>query len=315
MKSETVLKKSNVKEETMRNSRLSDMVDASANKDALGFESAFEDVIKAKLIDRLSDMKIGVAQSMFKANEEVEQVDELSKSTLKNYIKTSAGSMHGSGLVTQSFKDGFHTGDGNNSESGAKAQKKMFKRMDGIRKATDKLAKEDVDQIDELSRKTLASYVSKASGSLANRSHNLGMKKAKANEIDKFTNDNSFDHSDRENIKKMAKVTSKDIGKHYDHLEKRSHGILGAAKRLAKEDVDLDESASSFSKDNYEWAHGRRPSGRGYWMFSTVHPRKHDITKHQDKTVGFDDTFTNAAKKAKEHFKSQGHTGDVHVLT
>jgi hypothetical protein len=91
--------------------------------------------------------------------EEVEQIDELSKKTLGSYVTkasdkaathTGAAAHYGSG------------GTGNNPAKMAVHQAIATKRKMGIQKAVDKLTKEEVEQIDELSSTTLQSYRTKA---------------------------------------------------------------------------------------------------------------------------------------------------------
>lgn len=79
-------------------------------------------------------------------------------------------------------------------------------------------------------------------------------------------------------------------------------------------DVGLDEAVSSDSKGRYEYSNGKKPSGRGNWMFSTVKPSEHDVKKHADQTVSVQGTFGDAAKKAAAHFKEKGHKGEIHVM-
>jgi hypothetical protein len=97
----------------------------------------------------------------FKQNmkEEAEQIDELSKKTLGSYVTkasdkaathTGAAAHYGSG------------GTGNNPAKMAVHQAIATKRKMGIQKAVDKLTKEEVEQIDELSSTTLQSYRTKA---------------------------------------------------------------------------------------------------------------------------------------------------------
>lgn len=79
-------------------------------------------------------------------------------------------------------------------------------------------------------------------------------------------------------------------------------------------DIGLDEAVSSDSKGRYEYSNGKKPSGRGNWMFSTVKPSEHDFKKHADQTVSVQGTFSDAAKKAAAHFKEKGHKGEIHVM-
>jgi hypothetical protein len=91
--------------------------------------------------------------------EEVEQLDELKKSTLSSYVKKAA---------KDTAVHGFAIGDSianKKWKTGAKAGDMADKRIKGIGKATDRLAKEEVEQIDEgmqqILRKVVPGYAKK----------------------------------------------------------------------------------------------------------------------------------------------------------
>jgi hypothetical protein len=105
-------------------------------------------------------------------NEEVEQIDELSKATLGRYINKAATKI-GSQGVTAGLKIAA-------DEKSSKNFKDMGKREKGIATAVKKLTKEeqdfidalndaDLEQIDELSGATLGSYVAKSRKDEADR--------------------------------------------------------------------------------------------------------------------------------------------------
>lgn len=73
-------------------------------------------------------------------------------------------------------------------------------------------------------------------------------------------------------------------------------------------------TVSSSSADHYEYVHGRRPTGKGSWIFSTEHPIRHDMKKH-DAHVVHNASYVDAKKQAIAHYKKQGHSGEIHVLT
>jgi hypothetical protein len=79
----------------------------------------------------------------YKQNEEVEQLDELSKKTLGNYIKKAThASNYQSYLAGKEYEKG-------NMDGGNEKADKYLKRAKGIEKATDKLTKEDFEFINE----------------------------------------------------------------------------------------------------------------------------------------------------------------------
>jgi hypothetical protein len=90
-------------------------------------------------------------------NEEVEQIDELSKTTLKSYVKRSANS-----AAANAYIAGGGTGQ-TDKDQNKKDFRTAVKRIKGIEKATDRLTKEDVEQIEEISNKTKLSYLNVAS--------------------------------------------------------------------------------------------------------------------------------------------------------
>lgn len=91
-------------------------------------------------------------------NEEVEQVDEISKETMGRYINKAKDS-----IDTNSWRQGHR--EGSKMNPSGRFEKKLSKRHKGIETAVKKLTREEAEQIDELSNKTLGSYVSKAARS------------------------------------------------------------------------------------------------------------------------------------------------------
>lgn len=87
-----------------------------------------------------------------------------------------------------------------------------------------------------------------------------------------------------------------------------------------KEKSSIDESVkvSSASKDNYQWANGKKPSGHGRWMFSTIQAQKHNPrdAEHMKQTYTSSySSFGDASKEAAKHFRDAGHDGEIHVLS
>ncbi len=91
-------------------------------------------------------------------NEDVEQVDELKKSTLMSY-KDKAKKSERSGRDT-----GFEGETPSEREAGVRQVKKRKKGIDGATKRLVARQYEDVEQVDEVSSDTLRSYVHKRSG-------------------------------------------------------------------------------------------------------------------------------------------------------
>ena len=143
--------------------------------------------------------------------EEVEQIDELSPATLGSYIKKAKTQMSRSDTVAGRLA-GERMKGGKPSAQERKHSDRANKRYFGIDKAVDKLTKEEVENLDELSKKTLGSYVSKASRSAgSNIAGAVASGMANGNKDDQRT-----------------------MGRNY---AKRLKGIDTAAKKLTKEEV------------------------------------------------------------------------------
>jgi hypothetical protein len=154
-------------------------------------------------------------------SEEVDQIDELSKDALKNYIPASAKDLSKKGVSA-----------GIDAKSGKAGSTKDYgdhfqKRYVGILRATRKLAKEEVEGLDELSKSTLGSYVKKAS--------------ADATISRKVASD--FEHMASRAKKPSMKASASELEKEYKSKSwKRRDNIGKAVDRLTKEEVDLQEA-------------------------------------------------------------------------
>jgi hypothetical protein len=119
-----------------------------------------------------SDAKksVKLASNMLKAKnkggnytEEVDQIDELKKSTLGSYVKkaTNSATMSAYGAGGESQR---HAGEpvSKRPDTYGADRKVAIKRLKGIDKATDRLTKEETEQIDELSKGTLSGFIKKS---------------------------------------------------------------------------------------------------------------------------------------------------------
>jgi hypothetical protein len=126
--------------------------------------------------------------------ESVEQIDELSKKTLGSYVKKAS-----------------YDAANRAAEFGAKGKGKDFSksmdRLRNVKKAADKLTKEEVEQLDELSPNALHSYIKKAAGNMAG---NAAVAAAQASS--------------------SMKKSSPDVKR---KIKNRMQGITGASGRLA----------------------------------------------------------------------------------
>ena len=150
--------------------------------------------------------------------EEFEQIDELKNATLKSYIKKATDLDDNRSISSHAVLATAKHLSGSKSDTGEKDATKSRLRSANISKALDKLTREEVEQIDELSPKTLGSYVKKATSSNDARSiSNLSSKAAY----------------------KLATTDGEDEGEEEDHKSyKRSASISKAVNRLTKEEVE-----------------------------------------------------------------------------
>lgn len=141
--------------------------------------------------------------------EESEQIDELSKNTLGSYVKKAADDMAGNAYAVGA-RDPLKPTAGFG---------KSFKRQKGIAKAVDKMTKEEVEQIDEISRDLARRYIRKVA--------------------DK---NNTGEASPKEVMKRSPGVVL---------AGKKAYGIGGKARVNATEEVEQIDELSSEKKMAY----------------------------------------------------------------
>ena len=159
--------------------------------------------------------------------DEEEQIDELSKATMGRYVNKAATKM-GSQGVTAGLKIAA-------DEKSSKNFKDMGKREKGIKLAVSKLTKEDIEQVDEISKATLGSYVKKASG--AEQPKNvMSPKNVPLTKIAAYQGDSETGH-----------FGSRFNQHTYDKAERlrknRETGIKRAVDKLTKEEVEITEAS------------------------------------------------------------------------
>ena len=150
----------------------------------------------------LSDFTVEELED-FMMSEDFDQLDEISKKTLGSYVKKASSDMANNAYALGARDPLRKPGSWN----------KAFKRKAGIEKATDRLAKEEVEQIDELSKKTLGSYINKSASDISHIQREIGSVGTKSPEY--------------KGLSKMRK--------------NRYDGIATAVKKLTKEEVENDE--------------------------------------------------------------------------
>jgi len=153
--------------------------------------------------------------------EDLGQIDELSKTTLGSYIKKAtndkADRAYGNGWWDS--RGGRTTYPPKDTPIENKTEVDQKQRNAGIKRAVNKLTREDIEQIDELSKTTLGSYIKKAADDKSKTAYDHGY-------ID-YANDGD----------KPERVSM------YDKVElgqkRRNAGIKRAVNKLTREDMDI----------------------------------------------------------------------------
>jgi len=153
-------------------------------------------------------------------------------------------------------------------------QKKALNRQNGETLANKKLTKESPEEVNELSKKTLGSYVKKAGEDIGYRS------------IDYHTANNKKNVSGTHNEFLLnKKVANKSLNKWIN----REQGIRRAADRLTKEEVDeadigkpgknFDKIANSAGKEYGSKEAGERVAGAILSKLRAKHPKEYSAKK------------------------------------
>ena len=173
---------------------------------------------------------IGMASKYQDATEEKE-VNELSKGTLGSYIKK-AGQSHANLITKASNKDATAKSGSDDEKSNQKRWQKADKRGQGLNRAIDKLVKKE-GALDELSKKTMGSYVKKAIGhDDYDERPTLGNIKQASSMSDKDRKHSMLGTQHFSDPKTgKSKLTNKMLQK---MKQKRKQGIATAVKKLQK---------------------------------------------------------------------------------
>jgi len=187
--------------------------------------------------------KADVAKASVQAvkQEEVEQIDELKKSTVSSYIQKKFGKMSDEPVSKNQY--GYAKKD-------AKGIQRAGLRMSGI-KATQK---EEVEHLDELSKNTLGSYIKSASHDVA----------AKGAFTRHFADKSRAETAEQKHD--LARKSMKQADKVQDAGMKRRANMAKAVDRLTKEETQLDEKLpASASAGDYihDFVHSDNPKFDG----------------------------------------------------
>ena len=226
------------------------------------------------------------------ANEEVEQVDEVSKATLGRYINKAKDSVD-----LTAWRQGYkEAGAGNPSKQ---LEKKLSKRHKGIETAVKKLTKEDAEQIDELSKGTMGRYINKAATKMGSQGVTAGLKIA----ADEKSSKNFKDMGKREKGIKLAvsKLTKEeqdfvdslnnqtfeegmdnDMPKGLEDRAPRGRARNAMGRASARKDRNLARARKEMNKEEVEITEARgRPKKAGAKDF-TIHPKTKEKLMHNN---------------------------------
>ena len=179
---------------------------------------------------------------------EENQLDELSKDTLKNYVKKASHDVATKSAATGRYADrynaykdktrkGDYSGDFTKSlkddELAGKFFKKSWKRREGIAKAVDKL---EENQLDEVSDKTKHSYVRAAAADVAKRGKQIGYDTADASSGNKSAELNKRLKKNIRSVKNRETGIKRAVGK--NELAYVKDFMAGAKQGMSEEQLD-----------------------------------------------------------------------------
>jgi len=245
----------------------------------------------AQLKSQLKSKAYDLLRKDRKMSEEAEQIEELSNPTLASYIKkASKDAMQASAAGVVRHREG-------DFDSSVKLTDKAIKRVKGVEKATDRLTKEEAEQIEELSNPTLASYKKKAGEDIskANASGNVKKADKRFSGIVKATN-KQFDNDAKARLAKLKEALK---GKQHKLDVDKDGKIEGEdlAKLRAMKKEESDEVATSDYKTD--------KAGRKYRAHKIVFNKGEDDGSRlrEEAEIIFEAAFTSAVKKAEAAYE------------
>lgn len=316
-------------------------------KEALEQHSIGVDKASSRLTKE--DLELMSEEDISALIENVEQLDELSKKTLGSYIRRAAHDARSKDFFAgvEAERAGPY---GSASKSSRQFSNKAKKRQSGIDSATFKLTKEEIERLDELSKKTLGSYYTKAS--VDSYDHSRKALDAFA-DGDKEKDDYHFKKMNKREIGKMKAVqkgqlttneelteghkigdpvivtTSQgpkagvvnDITKtHIGVKHEGTKGLIHYHPEYVKKKVseELDETLiEGVSWERWERSHSGskdvKKSNRGQWMVSKHKNGYRYGHKEGEDHITVNGTGKEAAEKGAEWVKEKGH-GTAYVL-
>jgi hypothetical protein len=260
--------------------------------DSLSEDTNLPEWVQSKIT--LAEDYISTAANYLQGEVNEEQIDELSKKTMGSYVKKASGAEQPKNVMSpknvpltkiaayQGDSETGHFGKRFNQATYDKAERLRKNRETGIKRAVDKITKEEVEQVDELSKASdqVRDYVTDKSTSFKASMNNMkrekglqSLQKRKTNEeveqvdeISKATmgryinkaKDSIDNTSYRSGIKDGTAISSSTPYKSNNPLEKkltkRHKGISMAVKKLTKEDIDTAKSMHESYKMKFDAA-------------------------------------------------------------
>lgn len=172
---------------------------------------------------KLLRKKKGVAEvyTSMKTGEEISEEEEVEEAVKEPYAVGMAAAMKATGDKPPLKKSTIM---------------KAHKIAKKIKEETEEVS-EDAEQIDELSKSTLGSYIKKAAPSAIMHGIKHGEKKAERDEMDRVMN-RHMSFSDKDKVHATMKTTHADVDKPREKALRRNQGIIRATNRLTKEELD-----------------------------------------------------------------------------
>ena len=218
--------------------------EAVKNPYAVGMAAAMKSTgdkppLKKSTIIKGHEIAKKIKEETEEVSEEAEQIDELSRKTMSSYVKKAIPSMRGledaSDRAHQKGHETYKAGATKTSDKFFKLSdrhlKKSNKRGEGINTALNKLAKEEVEQIDELSKGTLTRYANRALNDV--RNSNQAQVRWQNHKADGY-------HGAHPKTGMPVHKTAKEMEAEHERIAKnREQGVRTAIKKLAKEEIEL----------------------------------------------------------------------------
>ena len=196
---------------------IKDLINAIAEGNTLAIEDNFNAVMANKISDRLDSMRVDVAQGMFgSVDESYDSSDAYETWDPKHpKFKDKLIKHHAKGGTTQSFID----------QEKAKAKKKLTRESYdledySVEELEDFMMSEEFEQLDEVSKKTLGSYVTKAHDQLMKHTAAVNFKSGRGDsDVLSYTHEPT-----------TARKTAN-----------RTKGVATAIGKLTKESFDIED--------------------------------------------------------------------------